>query len=419
MRAKIIPGVAVAGAAIAAVVAASSPAGAGASTPYLFVGYAGGSLVRAANNTITSDLTAASNLNNSGLVSDSNSAASVVASTLLTTGGVNTSTVSRAISGGYEVVSESKTAGVSLLNGAITATAIDTVSTSRVVNGTVSGSTNTKFVGLKIAGTKIPVNIPANWAVGIPGLATIIVNYQAEQHDATHVVTYGIGLYVGLLKAQGKNAIGASVLAAPAYSALGPLEVPESGHVTLGKAYGTAVQANVGSLVNVASDPTAPIGLAAGGTKGVTQTSSVAGVNLTSLARVGAVTDSVNGTNTTSQWDAQTSSRVAAINLFNGAIKADAITAYAHAHGAPSSATTLAGASRLVNLVIGGKPINLNVAPNTVINLGLGKITINQQIKTGNNKITVRALDIVLGKAGYGLPAGAEVQVAVAIASVS
>ena len=68
--------------------------------------------------------------------------------------------------------------------------------------------------------------------------------------------------------------------------------------------------------------------------------------------------------------------------------------------------------------MIGGKPIALTTAPNTVLNLGIGKVTINQQIKSAK-QITVRALDIVLGKAGYGLPAGAEVRVAVAIASVS
>jgi hypothetical protein len=416
MRATIIFGAVAAGATVAALAAGSSPAS-GSTTPYLFAGYAGGSLVRAANNTVTSDLTAASNLNNSGLVSDSNSAVSTSVANLLSTGGVNTSTVSRAITGGYEIVSESKTAGVSLLNGAVTATAIDTVSKAQVVNGKVSGSTNTSFVGLKIAGTKIPVNIPPNWAVGVPGIATIIVNYQATQTDATHAMTYGIGLYIGLLKSQGKNAIGASVLAAPAYAALGPLEIPDSGHVTLGRAYGTAVSADVGSLVNVRSDPTAPIALAAGGTDGKTQTTSIAGVNLTSLAKVGAVTDAVNGTNTNALWDAQTGSRVAAINLFNGLITADAITASAHVHGTPGG-VTVSGSSNLVNLSIGGKPIAVNTSPNTVLNLGIGKVTINQQITSGK-KITVRALDIVLGKAGFGLPAGAEVQVAVAIASVS
>jgi len=71
-----------------------------------------------------------------------------------------------------------------------------------------------------------------------------------------------------------------------------------------------------------------------------------------------------------------------------------------------------------VKLVIGGKAITVNASPNTVLNLGIGKITINQQIKQGK-RITVRALDIVLGKAGYGFPAGAEVQVAVATAAAN
>jgi hypothetical protein len=143
----------------------------------------------------------------------------------------------------------------------------------------------------------------------------------------------------------------------------------------------------------------------------------VAGVKLTPLATVGGVTNGVNGTNTNAVWDAQTGSKVAAINLFNGLIKADAITASAHVRGTPRG-VQVSGSSQLVHLVIGGKPIALNTSPNSVLNLGIGKVTINQQVKSAK-KITVRALDIVLGKAGYGLPAGAEVQVAVAIASVS
>jgi hypothetical protein len=419
MLAKLIPGLAAtAGLTVAAVVLVGSPASAGPTTPYLFVGYAGGSMVRVNGNTVTSDLTAASNVNNSGLVKDTNSAVSTSVSSLLVSGAVQTSSESKAITGGYEIVSESKTADVSLLGGAIKATAIDTVSTSKVVHGVVSGSTNTKFVGLQIAGTRLPLNIPPNYSITLNGLASVIVNYQAEQHDADHVVTYGIGLYVGLLKPQGANPVGAAALVTPAYSAIGPLEVPDTGHFTLGKAYGTKVSVDVGTLVNVRSDPTAPISLAPAGTGGVTRTSSIASVNLTSLARVGAVTDSVNGTNTNSLWDAQVSSRVAGINLFSGAITASAVTAVAHARGTPSSnGTVLIGTSQLANLKIGGTPITLNTAPNTVLNLAIGKVTINQQIKSAGHTITVRALDIVLGKAGYGLPAGAEVQVAVATAT--
>lgn len=416
MRAKLVPAAIAVAAVLAVTWAGSSPAGA--ATDYLFVGYSGGSLVRAVNNTVTSDLTAASEINNQALVSDTNTAAHVAVSSLLTTDAVSTATGARAISGGYEVVSRSHTANASLLGGAITVSAIDTTTTSAVVNGRPSSQSTTTLAGIKIPGVKLPVNIPPNYQVSIPGVATVILNYKLTTTNGPNVMTIGMGLYIGLLKPFGNNGVGAAVAVNLTYAALGPAQVPDSGHVTLGKAYGTQVTAQAGSLAQVQSDPTAPISMAAGGTDGKTQTRNIAGVHLTPLATVGAVTDSINGTNTNAVWDSQTGSRVAAINLFNGLIRADAVTAYAHVHGTPNGGVTVSGRSDLVRLTINGKPIALNTSPNTVLNLGIGKVTINQQIKSAK-KITVRALDIVLGKAGYGFPAGAEVQVAVATASVS
>jgi hypothetical protein len=414
MRAKLASAVAVTAAVLAVTWAGSSPAGA---TDQLFVGYAGASLVRAQNNTVTSDLTAASQINNMGLVSDSDTTAHVTVKSLLTTGTVTTSTRSRAISGGYEVVSHSRTTGARLLNGAITVSAIDTTTTSRVVDGQTSSDSTTRLVGIDIPGVNLPVNIPPNYQVSIPGVATVILNYELSSASGRNVMTIGMGLYIGLLKSFGSNEPGAAVAVNLTYAALGPAQIPPSGHVTQGRAYGTQVTANVGSLAGVRSDPTAPISLAAGGTKGATRTSSVAGVNITSLARVGAVTDSVKGTNVPTLWEAQTASRVAAVNLFNGIIRADAVTANAHVRGT-ASGTAVSGSSRLVNLVIAGKAIPLNARPNTVLKLGIGRVTINQQLKSAKS-VTVRALDIVLGRAAYGLPAGAEVQIAVANASVS
>src|SRR5579884_824206 len=116
----LVAGLAAAGA-VTATLAGSSPASAGVSTGYEFVGWAGGSEVRAVNNTVTSELTAASSINNEGLVADHNSAAAVSVPNLLTTGAVSTHTESTAIDGGYEVVSEARTAGISALGGLIKA----------------------------------------------------------------------------------------------------------------------------------------------------------------------------------------------------------------------------------------------------------------------------------------------------------
>lgn len=415
----------VAGAAIAGIVAAavagSSAAGAGVSTGFEFVGWAGGSEVRAANNTITSDLTAASSINNEGLVADHNSAAAVSVPNLLTTGAVSTHTESTAIDGGYQVVSEARTAGISALGGAITADAIDTISTATVVDNVATHSVQSTLVNLKIAGHAIPINVAPNTIIRIPNIATIALNYELSFAQGNSSYNIGIGAYVSLLKPRGQNAIGAELAISPTYAALGPVVTPPSGHFLYGKAYGTKVTAAVGSLAGIQSDETAPITMAAAGTNGQVQTAAIAGVHLDPLASVGAVTDSIQGTNTSSLFDGAVSSRIGAINLFNGAIKADAVGSAARVTGsAPGFAPTVTGAATLVNLVIGGHVIPINAAPNTTINLlNIAIVTINQQIHPTTRSLIVRALDIKLTTAAYGFPAGAEIEVAVSHVSVS
>jgi hypothetical protein len=369
------------------------------------------------NNTVTSDLTAASGIGSAYETSSSNSAAAVSLSSVLKAGAVSTSSFSKAITGGYEVVSESRIAGVNLLNGAITASAVDTTSTVKLVNGKISGGATTTFAGLKIAGFTLPVKIPSNFHLTIPNVATVYLNYTLTSGVAPSVMNIGMGLYVGLLKQQGPNAVGASVLLTPTYAALGPISIPKSGHIVKGNAFGTQVVAKAGSL-NVQSDPTAPVSMAAGGTDGKTTTANVAGVALTPLLHLGAVADTATGTDTDTRWEAQTTARVAGINLFNGAVKADAVTSDAHVTGT-AGGTTVVGSSGLVDLSIAGKALPLNAKPNTKINvLGLGTITLNKQTAT-KNSISVVALDIVLGKATGGLPVGAEIQLAAASAAAS
>ncbi len=417
MRGKMIIGAVAVAATSAAVLVGSEAAGA---SDFQFVGFAGGSYVRALNGTITSDLTAASNINGQTPgISDSNNAAGLSVPSLLTAGAVNTSTVSSAVPGGYKVVSESKTAGISALGGLITATAVDSISTATLIDGVANTSVTTQLLGIKIAGINLPVNIPPNYHVTIPNIATVYLNYAQVARNAPSVLALGIGIYVGLLKPFGNNAIGAALAVNPTYAAIGPVTIPVSNHIVSGKAYGTSVKADVGTLAHVQSDPTAVVSMAAGGTPGgQLVTSNVAGVDLTPLLHVGAVTDTAKGVNTVPLRDSETTAKIAGLNLFGGAIKADAITADAHVTGS-SAGITISGGSGLVNVSIGGHALALNTAPNTVINvLGLGTVTINKQVRT-NHSISVIAIDIVLGSAQSGLPVGAEVQLAAASAAAT
>lgn len=386
---------------------------AGADTTYAFLGYAGGSLIRAADNTVTSDLSAVSQIFGGVGTSDSNDLASARIANLVKTGAVTTSSTASAIDGGSQLVSEVHTADVSLLGGAIRIEAVDTVSTTKVVNGTVSANTNTTFVGIKIAHVHLPVNISKNLSVTIPGVATVVLNMALDGVQGDQALAYGAGLYVSLLKTRGPSPLGTSVTLNPTYSAMGQGNPSSRG--LSGNAYGSKVTVDAGKLANVHSDPTAPVHLY-GGTDGKTNSSSIAAVNLSPALHVGAITDTARGVNDSSTQDAETTSEIAGVNLLGGLIKADAINVDAHVQGPAGGPYAVTGTSSLVHLTIDGHSIPIDAAPNTQIAIGkLAVVTINQQHKTGQ-LITVRALDIQILKKNHGLPAGAEIQIASATA---
>ena len=416
MKLRIPLALATAGAMVVTTMAVTE--GAAGASVFEMVGWAGGSIVRAANNTVTSALTAASFVEGPSFQSQTNSAAAISVPNLISAGAVTTSTQAFAIPGGVEVLSHVKTADVILLGGAIRVKAIDTTATATYISGNVTSDTSTTFVGATVGSTNIPITVPKNFDINIPGVARVMLNVTfTATASGGAVMTQGAGLYVSLLKPQGSNAIGAEVMLNPTYSAI-QLQDSTLAHSVLGSAYGTQVTAAVGTLANVRSDATAPISMPGAGTHGVTTYNTVASANLAPLLRVGAVTTSATGTDTAAVFDSRTTSEVAGVNLFNGLITADAIKATAHAHGVPGGVSSSDGSSTLVNLSIGGKQIPINVAPNTVINIAnLAIVTINQISKTGN-AVLVRVLDIKITTASYGLPVGAEIQIATASAAV-
>jgi hypothetical protein len=403
---------------IAGTVVAGNSAGA-AGVPF-FSAYASGAYVQLLNQTVTSELASPSSICCGGALSDTGSTAGASIRGILTVRGVTTSTTSKAITGGYEIVATAKLAGVSLLSGAIRIDALTTTNDVILKNGVATATPHSEFVGLHVAGHSLPKIIPDNFGLSLPGLATVVLNFsqQASGNGLTYI--QGSGIAINLLKPRGDAPAGATVLVGQSLVWAGQVQPTQTGHGVAGDAYGTSVKAAVGgNLVNVNSDPTDEIKMGLGGTAGATNSRSVAAVKLNTAAKVGAVTNSVEGVNTTTEWEAHTTSRVAAVNLFNGLIRADAVTADARSAGGTAPHPGITGSSEVVNLHIAGKAIPVDASPNTVINvLNLGKVTLNQQIRTSNG-ITVRALDIVLSTARYGLPAGAEVQVAVAYAAAA
>jgi hypothetical protein len=415
MRGKaFIAGVAAAGAALATTVVGGS--GAGASTLLAYFAYAGGSQVRALDQTITSDLSAQSAISTFAPgVTSTNTTASVTVTGLLSTNDIATSAASKQTATADQAIAKSQIGNVNLLNGAITLQAVTTIGQATVSGDTATASVSTQFVGLHIVGANLPLTIPANLNVTIPNVASIVLNAQRVVTQGRTGAAMGAGLLVTLLKPAGNSTAGTTISLSPVYARVGDVDYQNTGHTAFGNAYGSQVTGNVGDLVGIHSDPTALVSV----TPGKTNTSSVASINLSPALQLGAITDTAVGEQTTARGYAETDARTAALNLFGGAITADAVEAHARVNAPTGEAIAVSGFSKLVNLKIGGSPIAVDVAPNTKINLlNFAIITLNQQF-VGVHQIVVRAVDIKITTDAYGLKAGTEIQLSAAGASAT
>lgn len=394
-------------------------------TNHHFVGFAGGSAVKAVGSTVESDLTSQSAVDtvDTGVTSN-NTTASAAVSGILNASAINTSVATTAIPGGVQIVSHSHTAAASLLNGLISVGAVDTINTTTVMDDaakTTSNAIHTTFVNLKVGNAKIPVNIPQNFHITLPGIANVYLNagfaYPGPAGSGT-IFTIGAGLYVSLLKGVGPSPLGTEVYLNPVYTAVSTV-TQEEGPLIAGNAYATQITGAVGNLAQVASGPTAQISQPFGGTHGVDKVNSTAYVNLGQIAQIGAISSVANGvkSNTVTSYSRMTTN-LAHINLLNGAITADAVTGQAYASANTDGTTSTSTFTSLLNLSIGGNPIPVNVSPNTVIKLGnIATIIIRKEVKSPFAAM-VEALEITINTATLGLPVGAKIIVGFASAGI-
>ncbi len=82
---------------------------------------------------------------------------------------------------------------------------------------------------------------------------------------------------------------------------------------------------------------------------------------------------------------AQTVSEVEDVNVLNGLVRADIVTAIASSYAGSDGVGSNADGSGFVNLVVNGTPITTDVAPNTRIDIPLvGYIVLNEQRSSGD-----------------------------------
>jgi hypothetical protein len=387
---------------------------------WVYNGASGGTQIYALGTAVTSGLTASSNLAGDDYpAAHQTEVASVSVPHLAVVGVVTSGQAATAIPGGYQISSRAQTASVNLLDGLITADALDTTGTARVVDGVASASANTKFVHLKVGSIFVPLNVAPNTTLNILNVAKVVINESKAIAMGGAASVKASAIHVTLLKPMNGAPAGAEIFVDPVMATILP-KVETGSQLIGGRTFGLFAGVGVGTAAKVLIQPAGELTMPPTGTNGVPFTNNVAGVNIKNVATIGAVNTTIQGLSTVGFGSSLTRAEIAKVNLLNGLITADAIEATALTYGStdpfypPADFVVKEPSLRFVNLTIAGKPIAINVKPNTLINvLGIAKIYINQQINTAHST-TVVGLRIVLSTAKYGLPIGAEIDVAMA-----
>jgi hypothetical protein len=173
---------------------------------------------------------------------------------------------------------------------------------------------------------------------------------------------------------------------------------------------GTGSGASVRTLAGTTQTPVATLPAEGGYATGELPTFDVA--NAVEARSLNAVTTGAVDENAS----AQTVSEVENVNVLNGLVRADIVTAIASSYAGSDGAGSEADGSGFVNLVVNGTTFTTDVAPNTRINIPLvGYVILNEQTRSGDgasstgiriNMIHVHLLnggEIVVGSASSGV----------------
>jgi hypothetical protein len=425
--------VAVGAASVLAASITAVPVPASAVTPnYSYFGATGGTQIQAVGTTISSSMTAMSQV--SGLLKPAkttNRLLTVSALPLARVGTIETSEEATAVGDGWKLTGNARTAGVNLLDGLIKINAVTTTTSAQfdTVGGGV-GSSDTEFLGLTIAGKTYPVHFNQNTTISVPGIVSITLNYQSVHSNDEGIASQGAGAVITLLKAFKGAALDSTIILNPSFAYVAKAKNP-GGLQLGGAAYGSYVFAHVGEVTNpnaitVESTRTAYEVMPPTGTNGAVLENHTARVLLRGVLAASAIASTAEGVSSPALNYSKLATRTANVNVFpallGALIHVDAIGSNAEARLVDGVATMSADA-QFVNLTIAGNNIPVDVGPNTTIHIAnLGYVTLNEQKSVSVDGffhgIQVIALHIVLDTAKAGLPIGAEIQVGVSQAIV-
>lgn len=392
-----------------------APADAAKAEPWSYMSYAGGTMVRALGTTISSDLTSQSTITGTKLPNKMKSATAkvkVAPKHLVDVSAIKTSTKAKRQKKGAKLITRARTGRVKLLGGLIQADAVVTKNVTRGSPKGLKARSKTRFVDLKILGQRLPVDLPENFRIVIPGVAMVEanVNQVGQKHGVATNTGYALGVW--LLSDRGPAPVGSKIILNPTYSLMS-VPVPNANPALGGFAFGTNVNVKVTDAVKGQVGRTAQATTPPNGTGGRKEANRTAEVNVPGVLKVGAVQSWTKAKARKRFGKIINQNKIAGVNLFNGLITADAIKVRARSKY-KNGKFRPAERMRFVNLRIAGREIPIDIGKNTRINVpGLGKVVLNQRIrKPGSNKI--RGLFVKVLEPGHGVDVGAKIELAVA-----
>lgn len=380
---------------------------------YYYAAYSGVTEVNILGGAVTSSPTAASSISGTTFPkASSNHLLRADVPGLVTVEALETAQSAVRGGGVDTITSEAKVAGVELLGGLITADAVKTVNTVKDDGTTGTGSSSTTFVGLGVAGQTLPVTIPKNFTLEVPGIAKVVLNESKATSVGPKTSSVGSALKITLLAPYEGAPTGSTITVNPTrigYDIATPTDATPVG----GYAYVTRANAYLGGAT-VDSGPTGNTSTPITGTGNRTISNSLAAVNLAPVITAAAIEGTSRATSVPVTADVENTAKVGRINLLNGIVTADLVKATATANKNAAGTVTTAGRTDVVRGSVLGLPIPISAKPNTKLRIpGVVSVTVNEQVKSGN-KITVTALRVKLEVAQLGLPAGAELEIGVA-----
>jgi hypothetical protein len=393
-------------------------ADAAARTSFSLSASAYGTLVKEGNN-FRSGPTAPSGIgctNDTG-VQDSNTVSSVSVENFLSTGAVDTTAETLAVSDGVGARATSDVHAANLLQGLITADEVTAVSeVSHDSSGFHADASGSSFVNLVVAGQPIGATPDPNTRIDLQGIGYVILNEQHKRvrSDTASLVVNMIHVVVTQDNSIGVP-IGTNIIVAHAQS---KISGPFAGLLD-GSAYGTQVTVNGGGGGDIESGPSALVNLGCEGTNGQTKFNRIAGVRIAGVLRTGTITTTAVGTVTASGADGETTARVERVNLLSALVRAGTVKADAHASTNGTDFSFSDAGSKFVGLAVAGHPeINDDVPPNTEVAIaGLGTLYLHRVLQNAH-RIQVRMIELVVTQDNdFNLPIGTDVQIGVAEAS--